>query len=773
MDKWFKNLSIFQIIASMFFGFLLLAGTNYIVIRSYVDGLTTDAMEIDAAGRTRMLSQKILLLVERLDKNPAAREDLINALDDHDNILSTFKTGGIFNFNNTFINPTTGENRFVLNQSIQVWDSIYSAINAILNEPTSMDTTVVETILVNSGDTLLTKTELKNVITPNPKVSRSKLFLERNGNNLLASNNKYVQSLVKRNKERLKDLYTLLFAFLIFNFTCIFLVLFATKKYIFSPLKNIADVSKKLSDGDIGIQLDYPYDNELGKITNGINHLSENLENSRVFIERIEKGDLNESKDDFNLHLLNENSIESALIKMRNQMQTRAHEDEVRKWAREGMAKFINILRASENVNELGDIILSNLVDYTNSNQAGLYLLNEQDDTNKYLELVSLYAFNRKKYDSKMYRLGEGLVGQTFLEKKTTYLIEVPQDYITIVSGLGDSNPKSLLLVPLKIEDTVHGILEIASLNEYEEHQIQFIENLCENIASTISSVKTNEKTKLLLEESQQLTEEMQAQEEEMRQNMEELTATQEEMVRKEKGIKGQLDAINESLGMAEYTFDGNIISTNSKFNEALGYDSNTINQLSFEQLHGSNALLDQVKSELRWSGWLNKKAFDGKQVELKSYFSTSLDEDGRVIKIIEIVTQFFKKQENDNVGHNLSELEEELTQNLNSLEVTQHQFIEKLTTYESIIEGLKSVANIVVYNEQGLIIEISENIKSDIGSFSNITDLFIETLDEVKNSTKEIELHLRSEDSNKIKASIKQLAQKGDEKKYIIIWVG
>jgi PAS domain S-box-containing protein len=203
---------------------------------------------------------------------------------------------------------------------------------------------------------------------------------------------------------------------------------------------------------------------------------------------------------------------------------------------------------------------------YLDACQGGLFLLNEDEDNKKYLDLISAFAYDREKYFEKRIEYGDGIVGACAIEKETIYMTDLPQDYIEITSGLGGSNPDSLLVVPLKIEDQVYGVIEIASFNKFENYQIEFVEKVAQNIASTIQSVKVSIQTKELLEKSQQQSEEMAAQEEEMRQNMEELQATQEEAARKGAEMGSLINALENSSCIVEYNPEGFITKVNDNY---------------------------------------------------------------------------------------------------------------------------------------------------------------------------------------------------------------
>ncbi|MDF9796162.1 CHASE3 domain sensor protein/putative methionine-R-sulfoxide reductase with GAF domain [Catalinimonas alkaloidigena] len=277
-----------------------------------------------------------------------------------------------------------------------------------------------------------------------------------------------------------------------------------------------------------------------------IDSIIKNLRQASEFIKKITSGDHNVQwigLDDNNRDL-NKDNLAGELIQMREQMKKVKEEDNRRIWSTEGLSIAAEITRKYQhNTDELGNKLVTKVVQYLNANQAALFVLNDEDENHKQLDLIACYAYDRKKYLKKSIDIGEGLVGQAYLEADTIYLTEIPNDYVYITSGLGKATPSSILIIPLKYNEHVMGVLEIAAFQPFKKYQIEFAENLGEIIASTLSTVKTNEKTRILLEQSQEQAEEMRAQEEEMRQNMEELQATQEEMQRKTKEYE---DVINE-----------------------------------------------------------------------------------------------------------------------------------------------------------------------------------------------------------------------------------
>ncbi|MDN4165880.1 GAF domain-containing protein [Cytophagales bacterium LB-30] len=237
---------------------------------------------------------------------------------------------------------------------------------------------------------------------------------------------------------------------------------------------------------------------------------------------------------------------EADLQKTVSELERSREEEKKRTWATEGLAQISTLLRGDDNLQDLSDKIIAYVVKYLGANQGGLFVINDDDESDKYIELKAAYAYSRKKYMEKRIAFGQGLVGQCYLEKEYILLSEIPREYIAITSGLGDATPSFLLITPMIVNEEVYGIFEVAAFRKFEKHEIDFMMQLGENIALTLNSIKINDKTKVLLQETQMQAEQMRAQEEEMRQNMEELQATQENQQRLQEEMKENEELLKE-----------------------------------------------------------------------------------------------------------------------------------------------------------------------------------------------------------------------------------
>lgn len=378
-----------------------------------------------------------------------------------------------------------------------------------------------------------------------------------------------------------------------------------------------------------------------------------------ALVDEIKNGNFDVS-DSFD----HKDKLIASILDLRNSLKTsteeeqsRKNEDEQRHWIAEGLAKFGEILRANnDDMTELSYNIISQLVKYVGANQGGIYLLTEDQENNKIFEMKACYAYERRKFVDKYINFGEGLVGSCAKEGKTVNLKTIPDSYLAITSGLGQANPKFLLLVPLKFNDETHGVLEIASFNEFKPHVVEFVEKVAESIASTVANVKINIRTAALLRDSQEQAEMLSSQEEEMRQNMEELQATQEDSERQSERHAGYMNALDKVLMRAEFDSFGNLVSANDQFIEKFEvphfddiYDKNITTFIHPDHLSAfRNSWANVVAEDKCHEGEMKCVSFINKTIFLTSTLSRINRSDGDMDKVLllSLETTDMKKNE-------------------------------------------------------------------------------------------------------------------------------
>lgn len=520
----------------------IIFGAEYLVIRYQLNSLTEAERKIDFARSAQVKNQEIALQLEfYLQGKSDIAAEIASLTDEQDHLLNTLGTGGRVDGSKHFLKPLTRLPRITFDQLNKEWNTYKSAIGTILNTELQTEPTPVQ------SDSTADSTVVAPVASMAPaNQSSAKLTFESRWLTLTRWYDKLINDLEYEVENKSQLIFTWVALFIVLNIAGLWVIFYFFRQRVLQPLKQLEN-NTSTQNFESGFA-----NNEIGVVADRIKSTIEHLRDATDFVVAIGEGKLDLDYKSLDAGYSNgANKLADSLIEMQTRLKALNDEERKRQWSNEGLTKFVDILRSSnDDLNQLGDKVIAALVQYTKSNQGALYILNDEDSRNKYLELVSLFAFDIKKHEQQKVKLGEGILGQTFLERETTYLTNMPESYIRITSGLGDASPKSLLLVPLKVDTQVYGIIELASFSEYLPHEIAFVEKLGESIASTLASVRSAQRNKQLIQQFQQQTEEMRAQEEEMRQNMEELQATQEEIARKEKSYLARIKELEDQPGM-------------------------------------------------------------------------------------------------------------------------------------------------------------------------------------------------------------------------------
>jgi PAS domain S-box-containing protein len=535
------------------------------------------------------------------------------------------------------------EDRELLNEITKETDKIFSSHAKIMRDLDSFE---------KYNDQLLIGRYRSDVEEGNPMMRKTDSVLTK----LDRLRNQTRQLVAESSVEMQKSFINLRVRIIISVVILILLIIFIAYLTADSLIRRVRYINKKikrLAEGQLPEEEPETGKDEIGKMAGSINKLIKGLKEKAEFTEQIGKGN-------FNIYLSASKTdvLGTALTEMRNSLEKASQEAELRRienqqrtWSSQGIAKFNEIIREyGDDAKKFYVVTISELTKYLDAQIGGLYIVNkDENETNEEarIELEGFYAYGRNKFEQKTIKPGENLVGQCYWEKETIFMTDIPKGYVEISSGLGQDDPKSLLIVPLKLNEQVYGIVEIASLNVFEDYQIDFAEKTGEIIASTISNLKISQKTAVLLEESNEKSERLAKQEEESRRAIQELEKAKEELLKKEKEkekkfsriedeykneirtlekklrlneenlesneeqLKKYMEVLNSSLMIIETDMNKQILRTNKRFINTVGISYLDISGKSIDKFLEQ----ERTNSKEYIEAWRNLK--DGKSADL------------------------------------------------------------------------------------------------------------------------------------------------------------
>jgi len=282
------------------------------------------------------------------------------------------------------------------------------------------------------------------------------------------------------------------------------------------PLRTLTDAAKQVQQGDLQIQAQVKSRDETRTLANAFNVMVRSLRKTKSEVE----------------------------------MQI---------WANTGWAELNERMRGDKDTPTLCGDIMSYLAEYLKAQVGTLsisdfgFRISESKESDSgsnnpqsaILRLAGSYAYKRRRNAPTEFKFGEGLIGQAAQEKQRILVTDVPEDYITVTSALGETVPRNIICFPFLYEGEVKGVIELGSLEQFTEQQLDFLDRVGEGMAIAVHSAQSREQTKILLEESQSQAEELESQQvelqaanEELEAKTAELEAQQEEMERRSRNAE-------------------------------------------------------------------------------------------------------------------------------------------------------------------------------------------------------------------------------------------
>ncbi|MEU2233828.1 HAMP domain-containing protein [Streptomyces vietnamensis] len=209
---------------------------------------------------------------------------------------------------------------------------------------------------------------------------------------------------------------------------------------------------------------------------------------------------------------------------------TRANQEQ--DWLKSSLARMSALMQGHRDLTVVAELVMDELTPLVGAQYGAFYLAEEGADGVE-LGLVGSYGRPAGDPDRVRFRLGESLVGQAARSRRTVTAENVPEDYVTISSGLGSTSRGSLVVLPVVVEEQVLGVIELMSFSPFTSVHRDFLEQLMETVGVNLSTIVANVRTDELLDESQRLAGELRSRTEELQVRQEELQRSNAELEEK------------------------------------------------------------------------------------------------------------------------------------------------------------------------------------------------------------------------------------------------
>jgi HAMP domain-containing protein/signal transduction histidine kinase/ActR/RegA family two-component response regulator len=249
-------------------------------------------------------------------------------------------------------------------------------------------------------------------------------------------------------------------------------------------------------------------------LTDNVNQLAGNLTSQVRAIGEVStavaKGDLTRS-------ITVEAQGEVAVLKdninqMIGNLKDTTHKNQEQDWLKTNLARFSSMMQGQRNIVAVAQLVMSELTPLVDAQHGAFYMMDSDGADESVLHLVASYGFGGRKGLSSSYRLRESLIGQCAFEKKRIVLVDVPENFIYIATGMGEAVPRSVIVLPVLFEGEAKAVIELASFKPFSANHLTFLDQLMGGVGVILNMISSSMRTEQLLQQLKKSNAELGAQ---------------------------------------------------------------------------------------------------------------------------------------------------------------------------------------------------------------------------------------------------------------------
>lgn len=313
--------------------------------------------------------------------------------------------------------------------------------------------------------------------------------------------------------------------------------IYGSVRQMVNTFREIASVTYELSKGHVAETLKAKSSKDT--LVKSINQMIDNFKKVIVQANEIAKGNFSVQIDPRS----DKDELSIALQQMTKSLSENKTKNEQENWVKDGINQLSKDISSDISLEKICRESISFIARYVEAAQGVIYLYDKEE---KHLTLYATFAFKERNEISNTYKLGEGLVGQVALEQKPILLKNVTRQQAVVNSGVISEAPLYIYAMPLVFETELHGVIELASFDEFTVLKQRFLDEADRILTTYLHSAQQTEEVRRLLVIAEESKQEAETKAQELAQSQEELRATSEELQYRNEALEKHTAEINE-----------------------------------------------------------------------------------------------------------------------------------------------------------------------------------------------------------------------------------